>query len=69
MEYHKIKDILFAKKLLGHKNIQNIMVYIHLISFESEEYLCKVAESIEEAGKLDAEGFNFVTQFEGKMLF
>jgi integrase len=69
MEYHKTKDILYIKKLLGHKNIQNTMVYIHLVNFESDEFVCKVAESVDEAGELVEAGFVFVIQFEGKMLF
>jgi len=69
MEYHKTKDILYVQKLLGHKNIQNTMVYVHLVNFESEEWVCKVAENVDEAGKLVEVGFEFVTQFEGKMLF
>jgi len=69
MEYHKTKDILHVMRILGHKNIQNTLVYTHLVSFESDEYICKVAENIAEAGKLVEAGFDFVTQFEGKMLF
>jgi integrase len=30
MEYHRTKDILHVKQLLGHKQIQNTMVYINL---------------------------------------
>jgi integrase len=46
MEYHKTKDILYVKEFLGHKNIQNTLVYTHLVSFESDEWICKVASSI-----------------------
>jgi hypothetical protein len=30
MEYHRTKDILHVKQLLGHKQIQNTMFYINL---------------------------------------
>jgi integrase len=69
MTYHKTKDILYTQRVLGHKNIQNTLVYTHLVNFESDEYVCKIAKSIDEAGKLVEAGFDFVTQFKGKMLF
>jgi integrase len=69
MEYHKTKDILYVKKLLGHKNIQNTMVYIHLVNFESDDWVCKVASSLEEAVKLIEAGFEYVTDYEGKKVF
>jgi len=69
MEYHKTKDILHVKRLLGHKNINNTLIYTHLVNFESDEWVCKVAGTIAEAGKLVEAGFDFITQFEGKMLF
>jgi site-specific recombinase XerD len=33
MEYHKTKDILHVKQMLGHKKIENTMIYTQLISF------------------------------------
>ena len=30
MEYHKTKDILHVQRLLGHRNIQNTLIYIDL---------------------------------------
>jgi len=69
MEYHKTKDILYVQKLLGHKNINNTLIYTHLVNWENDDWVCKVAKTIDEAGKLVEVGFEFVTQFEGKMLF
>ena len=63
MEYHKTKDILHVKKLLGHKNIQNTLVYTHLINFESEEFVCKVAKTLEECIQLLEAGLG--TAYEG----
>ena len=57
MEYHKTKDILYVKELLGHKNIQNTLVYTHLVDFESDEWGCRVASTLEEATQLIEAGF------------
>ncbi|MEE8323462.1 MAG: site-specific integrase, partial [Candidatus Bathyarchaeia archaeon] len=48
MTYHKTKDIFYTQQALGHKNIQNTMVYVHMISFESDDWVCKVASSLKE---------------------
>jgi hypothetical protein len=68
-EYHRTKDILFVKEILGHKNIQNTMIYTHLVQWESDEYVCKIAQDISEASRLVESGFDYLTTFEGKMLF
>ena len=49
MEYAKTKDILHVMKLLGHKNVKNTLVYTQLISFEADQYISKVAKTVEEA--------------------
>jgi hypothetical protein len=69
MEYHKTKDILHVMRLLGHKRIQNTLVYTHLVTFESDDWVCKVASSLEEAVELIEAGFEFVTEYEGKKIF
>lgn len=73
MEYHRTHDILHVKRLLGHKNIQNIMIYINLESaiFTSkhDEFHSKVAESTEEACKLTEAGFEYVGKVHGAELF
>ncbi len=69
MEYHKTKDILYVKKLLGHKRIESTMLYTQLIDFSEHEYNCKVAENVEEAKKLVETGFEFVTDFDAYKLF
>jgi integrase len=71
-EYHRTKDILHVMQLLGHKNIQNIqntLVYTHLVNFGSDDYICKVAKTIEEAKSLIENGFEFVTSFQDAKLF
>ena len=70
MEYAKTKDILHVMKILGHKSIQNTLVYTQLIDFKSDEYVCKTAENAREAAQLVEGGFEYVcTTPEGIMLF
>jgi integrase len=69
MEYHKTKDILHVMQLLGHKNIRNTLVYTHLVNFESDDYVCKVAKTVEEAKALVESGFDYVTEIEGYNVF
>jgi integrase len=60
MEYHKTKDILKVKRLLGNNNIKNTLVHTHLIDFKAEEYITKIAENAEEACNLLESGFEYV---------
>ena len=69
MEYHKTKDILHVMRLLGHKNIQNTLIYTQLVSFNDSEYICKVAKTLEEATQLIEAGFEYVTDMNGYKLF
>ena len=67
MEYHKTKDILYVKNLLGHKSIKNTLVYTHLVSFEEDDaWVVKVASSIEEYVTLLEAGFTYVSDYEGR---
>jgi integrase len=65
MEYHRTHDILHVKSLLGHKNIQNTMVYINLekavFASRDDEFHVHVAKSTDEACKLIQVGFEYVT--------
>ena len=60
MCYHKTKDIIFTMRFLGHKNIKNTLRYVHLINFNKEDYICKVAVSAGEAKILIEQGFESV---------
>lgn len=68
-ECYKTKDILHVKWFLGHKRIENTLVYTHLVNFESDEYHCRTAKTIEEAKALIECGFEYVTQMDGAKLF
>jgi hypothetical protein len=60
MEYHKTRDILHVKYLLGHKRIENTLVYTHLVDFGNDEYVSKVAKNADEACQLVEAGYDFV---------
>ena len=69
MFYHKTRDLLMLKTLMGHKKIETTLIYTQLIGFKEEEYVCKTASSLEEAKKLIEEGFEYVTEMDGIKLF
>jgi len=69
MEYHKTKDILHVMRLLGHKNIKNTLIYTQLVDFNDEDYVSKVAWTIDEACKLVESGFQHVCDFENARIF
>ena len=69
MEYHRTKDLLHVMQLLRHKNIMNTLLYTYLTNFDSEEYVCKVAETIDDAKALVEQGFDYVTEIESMKLF
>jgi hypothetical protein len=65
MEYHRTKDILHVQRLLGHKAIQNTLIYIDLatklFSDSSEGFTSRVAHNVGEACGLVESGFEYVT--------
>lgn len=70
MLYHRTKDILYVKEQLGHRRLENTLVYTHLVNFGSDEYVCKVAKTSEDARALVEGGFDCVaTSPDGYMLF
>lgn len=52
MEYHKIRDIMHVKTVLGHKSVTSTMIYINLESAlflqTDENFTCKVAHNEKE---------------------
>ena len=69
MEYHKTKDILHVKQLLGHRSINNTLIYTQPVSFEEDEFTARVAHSEKEACKLVEAGFEYVCDFNGNKIF
>ena len=69
MTYAKTKDILHVQHIPGHKRISNTLIYTHLVNFESDEWSCKTAKTIEEAAVLIESVFDYVTEIDGFKLF
>jgi len=69
MEYHKTKDILYVKQLLGHRNIQNTLIYTQLVDFKDDEYVARVAGSEKEVCQLIEAGFGYVCDYNGSKVF
>ena len=72
-DYHKTKDILHVKEMLGHKSIQSTMIYISLeralFKEVEDQFISKVAKTVEEAQKRVDVGFEYVCDFgnDGKL--
>ncbi|MFB0514516.1 MAG: tyrosine-type recombinase/integrase [Candidatus Bathyarchaeia archaeon] len=70
MEYHKTKDLLHVKALLGHKDLRTTLRYTQLLDLnDSEDYHCKTASNVKEATQLIENGFQYVTEIDGLKLF
>ena len=70
MLYRKTKLILLVKAKLGHKRIENTMIYTHLVNFsEDDEYNTATASTVKEACKLIEIGYEYVTELEGIKIF
>jgi integrase len=69
-EYAKTKDILYVQKLLGHRSLKTTLRYTQLVFLpQNEEYICKMAKTIEEAKELIESGFEYVTDLDSCKLF
>ena len=73
MEYHKTKDPMHVKYILGHKNIKNTTIYINLektiFQGVSDEFHVKVAKTPEEITALLEVGFEYVCEKDGLLFF
>ena len=61
MEYHRTKDILHVKQILGHKSINSTLLYTQLVNFRENDYHVKVAKDIAESVELVKAGFQYIT--------
>jgi hypothetical protein len=71
MEYHRTKDILYVKEILGHKSINNTLKYTQLVEFEKnpEFYIAKVAHSEKEVCELIEAGYEHYIDFKKEPVF
>ena len=69
MEYHRTKDLLYVKRLLGHKDLRTTRRYTQLIEIEGDEFQSATAKTVQEAAKLIEQGFDYVTDIDGVKLF
>jgi integrase len=68
--YHKTKDLLYTKSVLGHKSLSSTLVYTQLVNWETEtDYLCRFTKSLTEASTLIEGGWEFVTDMDEGKLF
>jgi integrase len=68
-EYHRTKDLLYVKRLLGHKDLRTTLRYTQLLDCENDEFHVSAAKTVDEASKLIEQGFDYVTEFDGVKLF
>jgi len=70
IEYHRTKDILHVERMLGNKNIQNTLIYTHLVDLGEEDgYISNVAANTEDAQSLIECRFEYITTFNDMMIF
>ena len=70
MLYARTKDILYVKRQLGHKRLENTLIYTQLIQFdENDNYTCKIATNVKEATQLIENGFEYVAEKDETMMF
>jgi len=69
MEYRKTKELAYVMRLLGHKNIKNTLIYTQLVTFQNDDYTCKVASCIKEAAELIEAGYEYVSEMDHQKLF
>lgn len=73
MEFHNKPDLDYVRRLLGHKSILNTQIYLNMermvFNATSDEYVVKVAATLDDAYKLLEAGFEYITDIGGQKLF
>jgi integrase len=62
--YHDTKDILYVKAQMGHRKLTTTLRYTQLVDMGEDEWVVKVASSIEEYVTLLEAGFSYVSDYE-----
>jgi hypothetical protein len=55
--------------MLGHKNIKNTLIYTQLVDLRDDEYVSRVAKTVQEACQLVESGFDYVTEMDSVKIF
>jgi integrase len=69
MTYYKTKDILYVKQQMGHKKLETTLICTQLVNFGEDEYICRVAKTIDQARQLIEQCFEYVTGMDGVKIF
>jgi len=56
-------------QFLGYRNIKTTLRYAQLIAFADDEYVCKIADNVDQAKQLIESGFDYVTNIDERKLF
>ena len=56
-------------QMLGHRNINNTLVYTRLIDFKEDDYLARIAHSEQEVSQLIESGFEYICDFGENKIF
>ncbi|UCE43916.1 MAG: hypothetical protein JSV57_06115 [Candidatus Bathyarchaeota archaeon] len=73
-EYHRTKDILHVKYVLGHKTLRATQRYVELYEnvygdLKPQDYIVKIVRTSEEAKQLLKVGFEFINEIDGEYLY
>jgi integrase len=71
--YHQTKDILYVKEFLGHRKIEDTLLYVQLAKTifkgTTDEFTIRIADKPEEIKALLEVGFEYVCEKDGLMFF
>ena len=56
-------------QVLGHRDINNTLVYTHLVNFQEDDYTAKVAHSEKEVCQLIEAGYEYVCEYGDTRIF
>ena len=74
MLYHQTKDILYVKDFLGHKSVENTMIYVNIEralfgASDGDEFTVRIARTPDEIKQLLEAGFEYVCEKDGLLFF